>query len=357
MGAGRLLRKPASDPGCLAEACRGAQRILLVMTDLHIGNFAISTPVIKAIQRSAAARGAEAHCMVNSAFVPLAQRLLDPANILPLDPPGGLLSGPGAVLRFRRLTRGRYDLLLALSGGDRGATLARCSGVPTTVGLDTYRRSAFYALRLRDTHTAHHMSRYAQFAACFGEDIQPIIEPYTPLAGDDDALRRALEDAGIDPAAPLTVIHPGAGKPHRVWPPERFALVADHAIEEQGHTVAVLTAPSEESTTAQLLGAMRRNDKARRLALPLSMLLPLFDHAGAIVCNESGPMHLAAMTRCAIVALYGPTDPAQWAPIRTGPDVIALRRTTDITSIEPGDVITAFEEALAARIPAPQPEP
>ncbi len=38
--------------------------------------------------------------------------------------------------------------------------------------------------------------------------------------------------------------------------------------------------------------------------------------------NDSGPTHLAAAVGCPTVALFGPTDPARWAPV--GAHVVAI---------------------------------
>lgn len=350
-----FFKRSASDPDRIREACENAQRVLLCMTDLHIGNFAISTPAIKALQRGFDCR---VDVVVARGFVPLAERLLDPATIIAHDTPKTTLGDIAGLRRTRRQIKGRYDLFIGLSGGIRGSTLAMFSGVPTTIGLDRYRRSGVYTLRIKDQSPAHAMDRYGQFGCCAG-GAEPIIEPFTPLDGDKEALKQALEQAGIDPARPLTVFHPGAGKAHRRWPVERFARVADHVVEQHGHTVGILTPPGEEAETEAMLGAMERSECAHRISFGLGMLMPLFDHSRAIVCNESGPMHLASMTRCAIVSLFGPTDPARWSPIRTGPGVVVLRGDSDGDGAEPGDrlgsigvdaVVAALDQALDAAV-------
>ena len=320
-----FLKQSASDPERIRAVCAQAERIVLCMTDQHIGNFAISTPALKALQRGLSARaGVVVDVMVATGFASLAQRLLDPADLIPHDMPGTFPGDVAGLFRTRRRTRGQYDVLIGLSGGIRGSTLARLAGARATIGLDRHRRSGLYTLRIRDENPDHALGRYAQFGLCAG-GAEPIIEPFSPLEGDAETLCETLQTAGIDPGEPLTIVHAGAGKAHRRWPVDRFALIADHAVAEHGHTVGILTPPGEEPEAEALLGAMRHADRARLLSIPLGQLLPLFDHAQALVCNESGPMHLAAMTRCAIVALFGPTDPKKWSPIRTGPEVAVLQ--------------------------------
>ena len=53
------------------------------------------------------------------------------------------------------------------------------------------------------------------------------------------------------------------------------------------------------------------------------MLGAVLAHAGLYVGNDSGVSHLAAAWGAPALALFGPTDPAQWAPV--GPHVKVLR--------------------------------
>jgi len=58
---------------------------------------------------------------------------------------------------------------------------------------------------------------------------------------------------------------------------------------------------------------VRDDSVARDWTLPeIAALLGL---AGAAVGNDSGPTHLAAAVGCPTVAIFGPTDPAVWAPV------------------------------------------
>jgi ADP-heptose:LPS heptosyltransferase len=57
--------------------------------------------------------------------------------------------------------------------------------------------------------------------------------------------------------------------------------------------------------------------------LPLRVLGALLARAALYVGNDSGVTHLAAAWGAPTLALFGPTDPAQWAPL--GPRVRTLR--------------------------------
>jgi ADP-heptose:LPS heptosyltransferase len=41
----------------------------------------------------------------------------------------------------------------------------------------------------------------------------------------------------------------------------------------------------------------------------------ILDLAAVTVCNDSGPMHIAATTKTRVIAIFGPTDPMRLAPL------------------------------------------
>jgi ADP-heptose:LPS heptosyltransferase len=68
----------------------------------------------------------------------------------------------------------------------------------------------------------------------------------------------------------------------------------------------------------------------------------LLSRAGVYVGNDSGVSHLAAAWGAPTLALFGPTDPAVWAPL--GPHVRTLRSTTGAMD---GLSVDAVEAELA----------
>ena len=108
---------------------------------------------------------------------------------------------------------------------------------------------------------------------------------------------------------PLVVIHPGASAASRRYPPEQFARAADLVIEETG-CHAVFTGDAAE---AQLVGAvqsaMRRASQSLVGRLNLAELGALIDEADLVICNNTGPAHMAAALGTPVVDLYALTNP------------------------------------------------
>lgn len=104
-------------------------------------------------------------------------------------------------------------------------------------------------------------------------------------------------------------IHPFSGSPAKNWPLEFYLELASRlgGLAE----VVMLAGPEEE-----LPGARRFAD--------LRSLASWLRGAALYVGNDSGPTHLAAAAGIPVIALFGPTNPAIWAP--RGPNVTVLRR-------------------------------
>jgi heptosyltransferase I len=73
--------------------------------------------------------------------------------------------------------------------------------------------------------------------------------------------------------------------------------------------------------------------------------------ADLVVANDSGPMHLAAAMGRPVLALFGPTDPAQFGPYPPGRpgNSVLVAPDGDLGRLAPDVVARAVEDALAAR--------
>lgn len=71
-------------------------------------------------------------------------------------------------------------------------------------------------------------------------------------------------------------------------------------------------------------------------------------HAKVFIGNDSGITHLAAAVGTPVVALFGPMDPAIWAP-RTKQSVVIRRQPMDEITVD--EVVAAVEHLLARECP------
>ena len=130
------------------------------------------------------------------------------------------------------------------------------------------------------------------------------------------------------PAGPIgdfAVIHPFSGGTRKNWPLERFRELAGR----MGLPVRWSAGPEEP------LDCALRFENLYELACWLAT-------SRVYVGNDSGITHLAAAAGAPVVAIFGPTDPAVWAP--RGEHVRAISGRLDAIGVE--DVLYAAMDLL-----------
>jgi heptosyltransferase-2 len=159
----------------------------------------------------------------------------------------------------------------------------------------------------------HASSWYASALGDWGREVDAV----PPLRHNDDESAQATALAARLPER-FIAIHPGSGSPRKNWPIERYARLVEELTRAEAWLLILGPAEQETATDLEgLPGAMAVRD------LPPRILAALLSRAGAFVGNDSGISHLAAAVAAPTFALFGPTDPAIWAPL--GPRVQVVR--------------------------------
>lgn len=115
----------------------------------------------------------------------------------------------------------------------------------------------------------------------------------------------------------FVVIHPGAKWPSKMWFTDRFATTADELISKYGVQIIFAGSKSECTVVEEIQEKMVYEDSSFSLAgnTTLSELAVLFQMARAIICLDSGPMHIATSTRTPTVVLMSTQDLShRWIP-------------------------------------------
>jgi heptosyltransferase-3 len=110
------------------------------------------------------------------------------------------------------------------------------------------------------------------------------------------------------------VIHPFSGSPRKNWPLEKFRALARQL--ERAMPVRWCAGPEDPPLDEPATRIDDLYELARWLA-----------GARLYIGNDSGITHLAAAVGTPVLALFGPTDPAVWAP--RGPHVRVAQWTAD----------------------------
>jgi len=125
----------------------------------------------------------------------------------------------------------------------------------------------------------------------------------------EEAQRRLAAKIGNKP---IIVIHPGSGSPAKNWPAEKFALLAEKIKSGTNFEPLVLVGEADAKPAAVMRSLLPGFHFFENLSLrDAASLLSI---SAGFIGNDSGITHLAAALGVPVVALFGPTDPAVWAP-------------------------------------------
>jgi ADP-heptose:LPS heptosyltransferase len=95
-----------------------------------------------------------------------------------------------------------------------------------------------------------------------------------------------------------------------MWPPENFGKLASSLSTPCFITGSV----SDRDIVTRVVSSSNGHGVDLCGKTTLQSLAALIEGAKAVVCNDSGPMHIAAALRVPVVALFGPTDPEKTGP-------------------------------------------
>ncbi len=141
---------------------------------------------------------------------------------------------------------------------------------------------------------------------------QPDTVTICPLPEDYQAGGDILERVGIDPDRKIVLIHPGSGSRQKCWHWENFIQTASD-LKTNGLQPVFLLGPAEqerfEDTAIQ---AIRQFHVLENLSL--TQVLQVLTQADGFLGNDSGIAHLAAGMSKKTLALFGPSNPVQYAP-------------------------------------------
>lgn len=127
-----------------------------------------------------------------------------------------------------------------------------------------------------------------------------------------------------NPGAPI-VLHVGAGSRDKRWPMDRWAQLVPR-IEAIAHGRDIIALAGE-------VEAEQFDDHEREVFASLcptaaflnslDELSDFIEECSLFIAADTGPGHLAAAVGVSTISLFGPTDPARWAPIGPASRVVA----------------------------------
>jgi heptosyltransferase I len=247
------------------------------------------------------------------------------AQVVKLLRRGRVLAALRLLVGFaRELRAADYDLVIDAHGNLRASFLALCSGARRRIG---------YAHGYAKEGAGWLYTDRVVPARARQLKVQRALDLLGPLGIDPRGARAVL---GIPEATrewaraqvaqlggrPVVAIHPGVSDFGAIkqWDPVRFGATAIRLARERGARCLVTWGPGERELAQRVVAASEGTAVLGPETASILHLAALCQACDLVIGVDTGPLHLAAALGVPVVGLYGPKDPAIYAPwdARTG---------------------------------------
>lgn len=231
------------------------------------------------------------------------------------------------------LRLGNYDLAVVLCNVPECNLMAYLSGSRYRFGWKYPRRKLGFVLTHRFNQrdpkgTKHEVDRNMDIVRLAGADGDNK-ELSLCLSEEERAFAQDFiysHNLDKNPKSPIIGIHPGGSAHEKLWSAENFAIIADRLISEFNAQIIIFNGPGEEDLAKRIQNAMI-NKPIFAAGLKLRHFAALVERCSLFICNDSGPMHIAAALKVPITAIFGPTDHVRWRPYNE--KAIVVRKDMD----------------------------
>ncbi len=290
------------------------QSFLLWMPN-WIGDVVLTLPVIQSLRRAYPVARISVVAKSPSNELLLGHPAIDTVLTLPSGPEIGFWQRVGFA---RDLRKYNFDVGAVFPNSFGSAFLLSLTGARCRLGYNTEGREI---LLTHPVATTAHLKK-AQYRVEYYFKILSSLKLDTPdrdfaplvLQEGDITTRKVLLDMGMDEDEDFLTLHPGTSQVERSWHVERFGILCQKLIKEDGKRVVLLGTEKE----SELLNRIRNFGQSETIKIippvNLRVLTGLLRKSQMFIGNDSGMMHLAAMVGVPVLGIFGPGSPESTGP-------------------------------------------
>lgn len=217
----------------------------------------------------------------------------------------------------------KYDAALLFQNAFEAALLTFAARIPVRVGYNMQHRGALLTHSLPPPpKNRHQIFDYLDIVTEF-ENLHAgkvrVNNPASPPIPKIETGRISKTNSD-----PIVIFIAGATNSRaKCWLPEKFAELGDRLITKANARIIFLGASSEAEVADHIIGMMN-HDRAINLSgkTNVSELINLIAGCDVVVCNDTGPAHIAAALGMPTITLFGPTNEYETAPVGINSHII-----------------------------------
>lgn len=209
----------------------------------------------------------------------------------------------------RDLRNEKFDLILDGRDDVRNNLISFLIGAKRRIGFSDTGGSYFLTDSLKRSMYKHRTDRWLEILSVLKVPTYQKNPKVFVRSDEREFIDTYLKKAGIDRNDYLIGIHPGAGAAVRRWPLDRFVRLSNDLWKKLNVRIIMLADPESYGNDPSL------DSNILKFQGSLGSLIALIERLSLLVCNDSGPMHIAAALKVPIFAIFGPGNPKQIGPV------------------------------------------
>jgi len=209
------------------------------------------------------------------------------------------------------------------------ALIALLSGAKKRIGYASYGREVFFNIQApKIKHDQHLVDLTLDILKPLGIMSANKSPELFLTENEKKWARNWLTKRGIE-GKMLIGIHPGGYYETQRWLPERFADIANHLQKSRDLDVIIFGGPGDEGLI-NLIGSMIHAEVPTYIGGDIRQFASLVCSCKILICNNSGPLHMAVALNISTISIMGPTNKDRWMPIG---DIHKVLRVDDLPCI------------------------
>jgi heptosyltransferase-2 len=295
----------------------GVPRSFLVVEPWGLGDVILTTPLLGALRENFS--GATITLLAKPHAEPLLRHsgLVD--EIIPFDFPWTAFEGKYRLSRydtpafenlFRQLRKRDFDVSLDARRDIRSNVVTYLAGARRRIGYD-FGGGAHLLTDVVPSgdQSAHKIEDWLELLVPLGVRVNGQPKPrLTVTEGERATARDRLKLLGISSAGPLVGLHPGASHAVRRWDQTRFGEVLADILHDDGAQALIFEEREGDSS------GISTSRPVPRVRTGVRELMGLIAECDLVLCNDSGPMHIAEALDVPVVALFGGSRSEWYGP-------------------------------------------
>ncbi|MFB0566367.1 MAG: glycosyltransferase family 9 protein [Candidatus Aminicenantaceae bacterium] len=227
---------------------------------------------------------------------------------------------------IKQIRKEKYDLVLDFHCGPRASLITLFSKAKLKLGYRIKFRHFIYDYtipRSRENGYFHSVENHINLVKATGIKVNSPPPLFLPQVKEEERkkVQKFVKENKLN-GAKIIVIHISAGNRFRDWGVKNLVQLANLLGKREDIKIILIGEKEDKEAEEEIVKRVNLSLHSLVGKLNLRELRDLISHSTLFIGPDSGPMHIAASTSTPIVAYFGPTLSAHFAPWKANAFII-----------------------------------